>query len=77
MIHVQPFATGDFQPARVEPELPQDRGVDVRDVTPVVGRVEAQLVGGTVLHAAFHAAAGQPRAERLRMMITAGTLGAR
>ena len=48
MVDLQPLAAGDFEPPRVEAEQVQDRGVQVRHIVTVVGRVEAQLVGRTV-----------------------------
>ena len=55
----------------------QDRGVDVGDVVPILDGVEADLVGGAVDDAALDAAAGQPGAEALRMVVAAVALGAR
>ena len=55
----------------------QDRGVDVGDVMPVLDGVEADLVGGAVDDAPLDAAAGQPGAEALRVVVAAVGLGAR
>ena len=76
MVHVEAFAAGDFQLVRVEAELVQDGRVDVGDVMPVLDGVEAEFVGRAVGDAAFDAAAGQPGAEALGMVIAAGAFGA-
>ena len=60
---LEPFAAGNGEPARVEAELVQDRGVDVGDVVAVLDGVEAELVGRAVDDAALDAAAGQPDGE--------------
>src|SRR5439155_10871962 len=70
-VHLQALAAGDLQLARVESELLQHGGVQVGDVVTTVDRVEAQLVGGAVGHAALDAAAGQPGGEAVGMMIAA------
>ena len=71
VIDFKPFAARYFQPPRIEPELMQDSGVNISDVMPVFDGVKAQFVRGAVLHTGFNAAAGQPCAETLRMMIAA------
>ena len=55
----------------------QHRGVDVGDVVPVLDGVEAELVGGAVDDAPLDAAAGQPGAEALRVVVAAVGLRAR
>ena len=55
----------------VEAEQVQDRGVEVVDVDFVGGRVEAELVGLAESCSRFHAAAGQPHAETIRVMVAA------
>ena len=52
-------------------------GVNVRDVMPVLDGVEADFIRRSMCHAAFDAAAGEPGAEALRMMIAAIPLRAR
>ena len=42
VIDLQPLAAGDFQPARVEAELVQHRGVDVGDVVAVLDGVRSR-----------------------------------
>src|SRR5207247_8997123 len=61
----------------VESQLAQHGGVDVGDVVAVLHGVEADLVSGPVHDAAFDAAAGQPGAEALGMMVAAVALRAR
>ena len=70
-VDLQPLAAGDFQPARVEAELVQDRGVDVGDVVAVLDGVEAELVGRAVDDAALDAAAGQPDGEAVGVVVAA------
>src|SRR4051794_11850235 len=41
VVDLQPLLAGDLKPARVQPELVQDRGVDVGDVVAIFHRVEA------------------------------------
>ena len=67
----EPLSAGDFQPARVEAELVQDRGVDVGDVMPVLDGVEAEFVGRAVDDAALDAAAGQPDREAVGVVVAA------
>jgi hypothetical protein len=57
-IDLQPLASGDFQLAGSEPQLVQNRGVQIGYVMAILHGVEAQLVGGAVCHAAFDAATG-------------------
>ena len=70
-VDLQPLAAGDLQPARVEAELVQDRGVDVGDVVAVLDGVEAELVGRAVDDAALDAAAGQPDREAVGVVVAA------
>ena len=69
MVDVEAFAAGDFQPARIEAELLQDRGVDVGDVVAIFDGVEADLVGRAVHDAPFDAAAGHPDGEAEDVMV--------
>ena len=71
-MQVDAFATGDFQPARIEPQLMQHCCMDVSDVVGFLHRVKTDLIGGAVREAALNSAAGQPAAEALWMMIPAG-----
>src|SRR4051794_21188475 len=77
VIHCQPLTARDLQPVRVEAELAEDGGVDIGDVMAVLHRVEAELIGGAVRHAAFDAASREPRRKALRVVIAAVALGAR
>ena len=77
VIHVEAFAARDFQAPRVQPELMQHRGVNVRDVMTILDGVKPEFIRDAVLNAALHSAAGKPRAEALRMMIAPGALRAR
>src|SRR5688500_14704772 len=54
----------------IEPELVQDRGVEVVDVDLVPSDVEAEFVG-LANHARLEAAAGEPHRERVGMMVAA------
>ena len=55
VVDLQPLAAGDVEPARVEAQQVQQRGVDVGDVVGVLDGVEAQLVGRAVDGAALDA----------------------
>src|SRR5262245_3073345 len=70
-VDLQALVAGHFQLPRVEAELVQDGGVDVGDVVTVLGGMEADLIGGAVDDAALDAAAGQPHAEAVGVMIAA------
>src|SRR5438046_1864752 len=76
MIHLEPLATGDLQEVRVEAELVEDGGVDVRHIVAVLDGMEAELVRGAVRHTALDAAAGEPGAEALRVMVSPRALRA-
>ena len=75
VVDLEPFAAGDLELARVEAELVQDRGVDVGHVVAIFDGVEADLVGRAVDDAPLDAAAGQPGAEALRVVVAAVGLG--
>ena len=77
MVDFEAFAGGEFELVGVEAELVQDGGVDVGDVMAVFNGMEAEFVGGAVDDAGFDAAAGEPCAEALGMMVAAGAFGAR
>ena len=68
-IDVQPLVAGDFQFARIQAHLMQHRGVNVRHVAAIHCGMKTNLIRCAVGRAAFHARAGEPRAEGLRMMI--------
>src|ERR1051325_7832653 len=53
----------------VEPELVQDRGVEVVDVDAVLDDVIRIIIGLPVRVAAFDAGAGQPDAEAARVVV--------
>src|SRR5690349_256024 len=55
----------------VEPQEPEDGGVQVVDVDLVFDRLEAELVGRAVHLAALHAAAGQPHGETVVVVVAA------
>jgi hypothetical protein len=77
VVDLEALLAGDLQAAGVEPQLVQDRGVDVGDVVAVLDGVEAELVGGAVGDAALDPAAGQPDSEAERVVVAAGrALGA-
>ena len=60
MIDRQPFAAGDLQPVRIEPQQLEDRGVDIGDVMPVFHGVESQFVGCAMGNSAAHSSACHP-----------------
>src|SRR6185436_19490062 len=70
MIHFEAFAAGIFEFVRIQPKLMKDCGMDVRDVVPVFNGMEPKLVRNAMGGATFDAAAGEPCAEALRMMVT-------
>src|ERR1041385_2568223 len=71
VIHVQAFAPGNFQTARIEAEAIQHGGVDVGNVVAILAAMKAEFVRHPVRDAAFDSGAGEPRAESVRMMIAA------
>src|SRR5262249_62287581 len=77
VVDLQPLPPRHLQLARVQPKQVQRGGVDVGHVVALLHRVEADLVGGAVHDAALDAAAGQPGAEALRVVVAAVALGAR
>src|SRR5437762_2435215 len=77
VVDFKALATGHFEAPRIEAHQVQHGGVDVGDVVAVLDGVEADLVGDAVGNAALDAAAGQPGAEALRMMVAAVALGTR
>ena len=70
-IDFQPLVAWNFEPARVEAELVQERGVDVGHVMTIFDGVEADLVGRAMDDAALDPAAGHPDREAERMMVAA------
>ncbi len=58
-ITIQAFVSGNFHAVWCEPELVQDRGVDVDNVVWVFHGVESQFVGRTMNHTAAESAAIQ------------------
>src|SRR5207244_12060001 len=56
----------------VEPELPQDRRVQVAVVMAILDGLVTHLVGRAVDDAALHAAAGQPDGVAARVVVAAG-----
>src|SRR5262245_61487358 len=71
VVDVEALAAGDFELARVEPELVQDGGVDVGHVMSVLDRVEPDLVGHSVNDPALDPAAGQPHTEPVDVVVAA------
>src|SRR6266568_864851 len=61
----------------VQSQLMKHRGVDVGDVAAVFDSMEADFVGSAVNDAPFDAAAGQPGAKALRMVVAPVPLGTR
>ena len=50
----------------------EDGGVDIVDVDGLVDDLPAEVVGGAVGHAALDAAAGEPHAEAVGVVVAAG-----
>ena len=71
MVDVQPLAAGDFELARIQPELVQDCRVYVGDVVPIFDGVEADLIGLAVDDAALQTAARHPHREPVDVVIAA------
>ena len=76
IIQIQPFPAGHFQFARIQAHQTENRGVDIGDIMAILDGMEADFIGLAVSHTALDAAAGQPGAEALRMMIAAVALRA-
>ena len=62
------------KPFVVEAEQVEDGGVEIVGVHGVINRLEADLIGGAVGHAAFHAAAGEESGEGPVMMLAPGVI---
>jgi hypothetical protein len=74
----QPLTAGHFQAMGIETELVQDRGMDVGHIVPILNRMKAELIGGSVHCAALDAAAGHPDGEGEGMVVASvGALRAR
>ena len=58
MIDLQPLPARQFEAARIDAELMQDRRVDVGDVVAIDDGVEAEFVGVAVDGTAFDAGVG-------------------
>src|SRR5689334_12304885 len=71
VVDFQPFSTGNFQPAGVEPQLIEHRGVQVRDIMSCLYSVVSKLVRGAMNYAAFDSSAGHPHRKAERMMVPA------
>ncbi len=63
------------QPVRIQPELMQDRGMEVLDVETVLDGVVAQLVGLADAGPALDPAAGHPHREAVGVMVATSPLG--
>ena len=59
----------------VEAQQVHDRGLQIVDVDFVLDDAEAQFVGLAVVQAGFHAAAGEPHREAIRIVIAAEESG--
>ena len=53
----------------IEAELVKDRGVEIVDVNFVFNRVEAEVIGLAMVHAAFDSASGEPHGEGIGMVV--------
>src|SRR5262249_40225631 len=69
VIDLEPLLSWNLEPPRVQSALLQHRGMNVRHVVPVLGSVEAKLIGCAMDGPAFDSAAGQPDRESERVMI--------
>ena len=78
MFDLEALATGNLEPAGIEAEKLEDRGVNVGNVMAVLDGVEPELVGGTVDDAALDPSTRQPHGEAVVMVVaTVGSLPAR
>src|SRR5688572_2627616 len=68
-VDLEAFPAGDLEPARVESQLVEYGGVDVRDVVAILDGVEAQLVGRAVGDPPLDPAAGHPDREAVRVVV--------
>src|SRR5262245_58209201 len=75
VIDLQALAAGDIEPARVEAQHVQQRGVHIRDIVRVLDRMEAQFIGRAVDGAPLDPGACQPDGEGVRVMIAARRRG--
>ena len=60
---------GEGEPFVVDPQLMQDRGLDVVDVNRVFGAVKAKFIGLANRLPHTHTTASHPHRERLRVMV--------
>ena len=63
MVDVEALAAGHFQATRIEPELVQDGGVNVRHVVPVLGGMKPNLIRRAMHRPAPDPAPSQPHGE--------------
>jgi hypothetical protein len=71
MVDVEPFVGRQFELARVEPHLMQDRGVDIGHIVPIFNRVKADFVRRPMHDAATQAAARHPDREAKDVVVAA------
>src|SRR5688500_8587420 len=57
------------EPLVIDPELVQNRRLQIMHVYAVLRRVEPEVVGGAVSESRLHASSRHPQRERIRMMI--------
>ena len=58
------------QPLVIQPKQMKNRRLQIMDVHRSFGDVKAKFISGAKGDTALHAAAGHPKTERLRMVIT-------
>src|SRR5436853_2542816 len=62
VVHVEPFASRDFQTPRIQSKTMQNGRVNIRDVMAIFDGMKSKLISHTVRDATLHAGSGQPRA---------------
>ena len=70
-VDFKPLSARNFEPVGVEAQQLEHGRVNVGDVVPVRGGVEAQLVGGAVNDAPFDSASGHHDRKSIGMMVAA------
>ena len=69
MVNIQTLAPRNLKLARIQSHLPENGGVNVRDVMPVLNRMKPKLVSATMGDAAFDSSARHPNAKTEDVMI--------
>ena len=69
MVDFQTLAPRNLKLARIQSHLPENGGVHVGDVMPVLNRMKSKLVSATMGDAAFDSPTSHPNAETEDVMI--------